>query len=141
MSNLVKHGFFDFDDVFKNIFGSLFENNLPEFMKNRFSNMEMREIDKGVEISVELPGVDINDVDISVDNNILTIKGEKKSENVDKKDGKVIKTERYYGSFERTISLGSNVDVNSIDATYDKGVLKLIAPKIESKDSIKIKVK
>lgn len=141
MSNPGAYGFFNFDNIFDELFGKLLESRLPEPMKNRFSNMEMKETDKEIEISIELPGVDINDVDISVDNNILTIKGEKKSETEDKKDGKIIKTERFYGSFERRISLDNNIDTSKIDATYDKGVLKLTASKIVNKDFIKIKVR
>lgn len=136
-------GFFNaFDKLFENVFENTFSDFPIPYKSKRCSNMEIAESEKDINVSLELPGINIEDIDISVDSrNCLTIKGEKKSENTDKKDGKVIKTERYYGSFERTVGLGSNVDPNGIDATYKKGILKLIIPKIGEEETIKIKVK
>ena len=129
-----------FGDLLNEALGNPIEPLVPE---DGFSNMELVDNDTSIDISLELPGVGIGDIDVSIDgNNNLTIKGEKKSENTEKEKGRVIKTERYYGSFSRVIQLGDNIDPNKIDATYKNGVLKLTIPKTgAAKGTIKVEVK
>jgi HSP20 family protein len=144
MYNLVKKDPFDFTNTFYEVVTTFFEkNSVPDIMKNKFSNIEVVETDTSLNISIELPGVDIDDVDISVNNDdVLTIKGEKKSESTNEENGKVIETERYYGSFERSVNLGQNIDKSNIEATYKKGILNIMVPKIDvAEDTVKIKVK
>jgi HSP20 family protein len=90
----------------------------------------------------ELPGLDAKDVDVSISGNIITIKGEKKKEEEEKNDHNHY-VERYYGSFQRSFQLPANVQTDKIDATFDKGVLKVTLPKTEEakKKEIEIKVK
>lgn len=80
-------------------------------------------------IEAELPGVDEKDVTVTLANGVLTIKGEKKSEREEKKDGNVYLSERSYGSFERTLRMPDTIDENSLEAHFDKGVLKIVAQK------------
>jgi HSP20 family protein len=90
--------------------------------------LDVSETDGQYVIEAELPGVDIKDVDVSLDGDILTIRGEKKTDREDKsKDYHLI--ERSYGSFERSIALGFTTDAKKISATFDKGVLRVTAPK------------
>jgi HSP20 family protein len=83
-----------------------------------------------VEVKVELPGMDQKDVTVNVEDNVLTIKGEKKFEDEDKRDN-YHKIERFYGKFERTFTLPSSIDQDKIKATFKKGVLRLELPKRE----------
>jgi HSP20 family protein len=79
-------------------------------------------------ISVELPGMSEDDVELTLGDNLLTIRGEKKVEE-ESKDKDFYRAERRYGSFRRTIPLPGEVDVDRIDARFDKGVLTVTLPK------------
>ena len=93
-------------------------------------------------VKAELPGLDAKDVNVSISGDLLTIKGEKKKE-AEEKDEHHHYMERYYGSFERSFQLPVNVKTDKIEATFDKGVLKVTLPKTEEakKKEIEIKVK
>lgn len=80
-------------------------------------------------IEAELPGVDEKDVTVTLANGVLTIKGEKKSEREEKKDGNVYLSERSYGAFERTLRMPDTIDENKLEAKFEKGVLKIVAQK------------
>jgi HSP20 family protein len=89
--------------------------------------LDVSETDKQYVIEAELPGVDIKDVDVSLDGDILTIRGEKKTDREDKsKDFHLV--ERSYGTFERSIALPFAADAKKISATFEKGVLRVTAP-------------
>jgi HSP20 family protein len=90
--------------------------------------VDTAETDAAYEVSAELPGIDEKDVKISIENDVLSISGEKKSEREEKKKDYVM-TERSYGSFKRAFTLPDNVDVEKIAAKYEKGVLKVTLPK------------
>ena len=93
-------------------------------------------------VQAELPGVDQKDVNVTVSGNMLTIRGEKKKEE-EKKDEHHYSMERFYGSFQRSFQLPANVQTDKIEASFDKGVLKVTLPKTEEakKKEIEIKVK
>jgi HSP20 family protein len=88
----------------------------------------------------ELPGVKAEDVRISLENNVLTIRGEKRQAAEDKTD-QVHRYERYYGVFERSFSVPSTVDAEHIKASYDLGVLTVRLPKLEKAKPRQIEVK
>ncbi len=91
---------------------------------------DITETDDSYEVHVELPGVSKDDVQISVKDNLLTIKGEKRQENEDKsKNYKRI--ERRYGTFERNFTLPPKGEAGNINAKYNDGVLTLSIPKPE----------
>ena len=91
-------------------------------------------------IKGELPGVEKEDVDISIDDNLLCIRGEKKYEkSVDEDQSH--RTECVYGSFERSFTLPKQVDINNVDAVFKNGVLKLTMPKAEEARPKQIQVK
>ena len=112
-----------FDDVFRG-FGT---SNLSPLMEGRFGwpKLELRDTDKALVISAELPGMTEKDVQIEIANGVLTIRGEKKSER--NGEGKYF-TERYYGSFERQIPL-DNVQEDKAEASFKNGVLTISLPK------------
>ncbi len=90
-------------------------------------------------VKAELPGLDENDIDIQVENNILTLRGERKREKEVKSEN-LFRTERSYGSFTRSFTLPVTVDTEKIRAEYKDGVLLLTMPKVEEAKPRKIKV-
>jgi HSP20 family protein len=104
--------------------------------------MEVAETDKNIEVSVELPGFERKDVDISLDGNVLAIRAERKVEQEqEQKDKKVHMTERSYGVFYRVLELPMAVDPSTVQATMSNGVLKIAIPKPERTETKKIEVK
>ncbi len=84
-----------------------------------------------IRIVAELPGVKPEDVKITMENNVLTLHGEKKKE-IEEKDERVHRFERSYGMFERSFTLPTTIDANRIVAKYDEGVLTIVFPKSEA---------
>lgn len=103
-------------------------------------NMDVTETDKEIEITAELPGLEEKDVQINVADNLLTIRGEKKSEK-EEKDKNYRLIERSYGSFERTLELPDGCNADAIQASIAKGVLKVTVPKPAPAQAKKIEVK
>jgi HSP20 family protein len=90
--------------------------------------VDTAETDTAYEITAELPGVEEKDVKIAIEDDVLSISGEKKAEHEEKKKDYVM-SERSYGSFKRAFTLPDNVEVEKIAAKYEKGVLKVTLPK------------
>jgi HSP20 family protein len=103
-------------------------------------SIDVAETDKEIEITAELPGLEEKDVEINLSDNLLTIRGEKKTEK-EQKDKNYRVVERSYGSFERTLELPEGVNADAIKANISKGVLKVTAPKPAPAQSKKIEVK
>jgi HSP20 family protein len=93
-----------------------------------------------VQIMAELPGVRSEDVKISLENNVLTIRGEKR-QHAEEKTDRVHRYERCYGVFERAFTVPSTVDADHIKASYDLGVLTVRLPKQERAKPRQIEVK
>jgi len=106
-----------------------------------FPSLDVAETKNDVVIKAEVPGMDPKDIDISLSNGVLTIKGEKKQER-EEKEGDYHLTERSFGAFTRAIQLPTEVQSDKIEASYKNGVLKVTLPKSEEakKKEIKIKV-
>lgn len=102
--------------------------------------MDVAETDKAIELTAELPGLQEKDVDINLADNVLTIKGEKKSER-EEKDKNYRLVERNYGSFFRSFELPARVRGDAIQACIAKGVLTVRIPKPEPSVTKKIEVK
>jgi HSP20 family protein len=86
--------------------------------------LDMTETNDAVDVAAELPGVDPKDVEITAVGSMLTIKGEKKSEK-ETKEKDYYRAERSYGSFVRSLKLPFEIDASKVDASFDKGVLKV----------------
>ncbi len=91
-------------------------------------NIDISETDKAIEISAEMPGLERKDVEISIDEDMLTIRGEKTIEE-NRKDKNVQLGERSYGVFLRVLQLPPGIDPSGIHATMSNGVLKIEIPK------------
>lgn len=83
-------------------------------------------------VEAELPGVDPREIDVSIDEGILTVKGERKLES-EVKEENYHRVERAYGTFQRSMRLPSEVEADKVKAEYDGGVLKVTVPKTEPK--------
>jgi HSP20 family protein len=92
--------------------------------------VDIYEDSQQIVIKAELPEVEEKDIQVDLENNTLTIKGERKLEKEEERNN-YHRVERYYGSFQRSFDLPGTVDQEGIKATYDKGVLKVILPKKE----------
>lgn len=90
--------------------------------------VDVAEKDKAYEITAELPGLDVANIDLSISGDVLTIKGEKHEEK-ERKEKNYYLSERRYGSFQRSFELPDGVDRDKIDAKFDKGVLTVTMPK------------
>lgn len=103
--------------------------------------VDVSEDEKSIVVKADLPDVDEKDLDIKVEDGMLTIKGERKFEN-ETKDKNFHRVERSYGSFSRSFALPEGVDEEKISASYEKGVLKVSVPKVaaKSKNARTIKV-
>ena len=101
--------------------------------------LDMFDYGDRVIVKVELPGVDKDDIDISVVGDVLTIKGERKAEE-EVKDEDYYCCERYRGSFYRTIQVPADVDTEKIEASYGNGVLEITLPKVPEVTPKKISV-
>ncbi|HBH62546.1 MAG TPA: molecular chaperone [Nitrospiraceae bacterium] len=113
-----------FDNFFRGFDIEPFEGRMGVFSPR----VDVTENDKEIKISAELPGMDEKDIDVSLQNDMLVIKGEKKEEKEDKgKD--YYRMERSYGSFTRTIPLPVEVETDKVEAKFKKGVLSIRLPK------------
>ena len=101
--------------------------------------VDIAETDENVVVTAELPGVNQDNVDITVVNDVLTLKGEKKDEKEIKKEN-YHRIERSYGSFQRSVSLPTGVQADKAKATYKDGVLSITIPKAEEAKPKSIKI-
>ena len=132
----------DFDKFFDEFFGRL---RLPavrptEMELTFIPDVDVIEHDNEYLIKAELPGLAIEDVEVTMVGDALQIKGEKKIEKEEKKEN-LFYTERTYGSFLRVIPLPMKVDAEKIVAKLEKGILEITAPKLEEVKPRKIEVK
>jgi len=91
-------------------------------------SIDVRETETEFVVEAELPGMNEKDVSVTLNNGVLTLKGEKKSEREEKKDDYHL-MERSYGSFQRSFQIADAIDPDKVKATFDKGVLKVAMAK------------
>ncbi|MGA2457455.1 MAG: Hsp20/alpha crystallin family protein [Terriglobales bacterium] len=103
--------------------------------------VDVYEDEHNVTLKIEVPGIDEKDIDVRIENNTLTVHGERKFEKEEKEEN-YRRVERQYGSFTRTFTLPNTVNHDNVQADYDKGVLKIkLAKKAEAKPKqIKVNV-
>jgi HSP20 family protein len=101
--------------------------------------MDLVETDEHFVLRADLPGLDEGDVNIEVNDNVLTISGERKYEHEAKKDG-YYRLERGSGQFNRSLTLPDGVDLDAIEASFEKGVLEVRVPKPEERKPRKVQI-
>lgn len=112
-----------FDDMFRGFSMP----SLPSIGRSiGWPRVELSENAKEVRVTAELPGMEEKDIEISLDDNELVIRGEKKSETNDEERGY---SERSYGRFERRIGLPSQIDEDKVEAAFRNGVLTVTVPR------------
>jgi len=104
-----------------------------DFSPSRFdAAVDVVDDEGSLRVAAELPGMTKEDVQLSIDNDVLTIRGEKKNDEETRENG-AFRTERYYGFVQRSIPLPSNLDYDHAEAKFDKGVLTVRLPKTKGK--------
>lgn len=125
----VPNVFSEMDDMLKKMWYGFPFHNLEADMDIGWSpRLDVSETDKGLEIVADLPGMDKKDISVSLEDNLLTIKGEKKEEK-ESKDKHYHTIERRSGSFYRAIRLPVEVEKDKVEAAFKDGVLTLRLPK------------
>ena len=102
-------------------------------------SMDLVETPEHFVLRADLPGLSEEDVSIELEDNVLTLSGERKAEHEDKKEG-YYRVERSYGQFRRSLTLPEGVDADGIKATFDKGVLEVRIPKPEERKPRKVAI-
>ena len=129
-ADLVKDNTFS-DFLMKPLYGKY----LPESI-----NVDVTESPAEYVVSAEIPGVSKDDIDVKVDGDTVTISTEIKQHAEEKKDERVVRSERYYGYVSRTLQLNSDVDASKTVAQYTNGVLTLTLPKVASTEGQRITI-
>ena len=146
MNNLIypeehylRSGYFDnFGDVFNGFFRPPLTHR--SIRKARIPAVDVTETDIAYQVKAELPGIKKEDLDVTVDDGVLTIKAEHNDNQEQTEYGQLIRQERSYGKFVRSLRLGANVDEKTITAEYRDGVLHITLPKAKEVQPRKVEV-
>lgn len=134
-----------FEPVFTDSFEPMFRRFLAPMRSELDTNalqirVDVEENDKSYTVHADMPGVKKEDINVRIDGNIVQIDAETKHEKEVKEKGKVLRSERYFGSISRTFSLNQDVDEAKAIAKYENGVLNLELPKKEATASKRLTV-
>lgn len=129
----IDHLFDDFENQFRRSF-------LLRNEKGFYPLLDVSETNSHYTVELDIPGVKKEDINISVDNNILTIKGKKEIEE-EHKDNNYYSRERFYGDFNRSMTLPSGINADKIDADFNNGVLTIKVPKAKVTNTRTIDIK
>lgn len=120
-----------FDDVFRGFDARFPTFGSPLSFQQGWPRIDVSETDSEVRITAEMPGMEEKDIELLLDGDVLTIRGEKRSEaDENGKDRQF--SERFYGRFERCLSLNAEIDKDKVDASFKSGVLTITVPKTET---------
>lgn len=97
----------------------------------RAPETDVMETEREIRVITEMPGLKRENIEVDVENNVLTIRGEKREERTEGEEGRFHLSERRYGTFTRSFVLPSSVDADSIQANFEDGVLRVTIPKSE----------
>jgi HSP20 family protein len=124
------------------LFGTVFDSPTPsngQTLRRWMPAMDLVETDSHVVLSADLPGMTENDVNIEVEDRVLTVSGERKATHETTKEG-YHRVERAFGSFSRSLTLPEGVDANAVEANFENGVLEIRIPKPEQPKPRKITI-
>ncbi|MGZ8165902.1 MAG: Hsp20/alpha crystallin family protein [Methylobacter sp.] len=118
-----------FEDFLSLRWPRLLESNFPIDMERGFPKVDIIDHDNEIEVQAALPGIKKEDLDVSINNQTITIRASTKEEK--KEEGKYFRREITRGEFQRTLSLPENVDSENVKAKFNEGILKITLPKTE----------
>ena len=129
----------DFDNLFENFLQPLrwVEEEASQGIAPR---LDVVERDNEFVVKAEMPGMKKDDIEVSLENGVLTITAETRSETEEKEGDRVIRQERRYGKYLRSLRLGKEIDEKKVKASYKDGILELVLPKAEEVKPKKINV-
>jgi len=130
----------DLDNVFEGFFRPFAQQASEAGSGSLIPAIDLHENDNSYTVRAEIPGVRKEDIDVTVHNGVLTINAETRYEHEDKEGDRVIRQERRYGKYVRSIRLGKDVDENNVKASYKDGILELELPKVEEVKPKKIAI-
>lgn len=130
----------EMDDMFSRFMGDVTWPFTASSTPPAWPALDIADRENDVLVKAEVPGMDAQDIEISVHGNILSISGEKKEAHEDKKEG-YYHCERTYGNFRRDITLPTEVNPDKVNAEMKNGVLTVTLPKAERAKTVKVKVK
>lgn len=119
----------DFGDLFEGFFRPM---RVFEPTHDAIPAVDVSEDENGYVVRAELPGVKKDAIDVTLEDGVLTISAETKSESEEKKGERVIRQERRYGKYARSLTLGTQIEEHKVKANYKDGVLELVLPKAEA---------
>jgi HSP20 family protein len=125
--------------LFTTVFDTPLANGGAAALRRWIPAMDLVETDDDFVLRADLPGLSEGDVSIELEDNVLTVSGERKSEHEERKEG-YYRVERASGSFSRSLTLPEGVDPDSIKASFDKGVLEVRIPKPEERKPRKVAI-
>ena len=130
MSLLPRDSLFDLDNLFNHFWSPVVSKEMSaDFFSPR---VDIKEKKKKYEITADLPGVDKDDLSVTLEDGVLTIEASTNEEKTEEEDGKVIRKERRSGKFMRSFNLGLDVKEADVSARFKDGVLTLTVPKAEA---------
>ncbi|MBO8126320.1 MAG: Hsp20/alpha crystallin family protein [Firmicutes bacterium] len=124
---------------FRRLLESPFFSDFVDFFERPFPATDVKDLGESIEVTMDLPGVNKEDISIEYNNNVLTISGRSSVENKYEQDN-FFRQERYYGSFNRQIALPAAVDYTQAKASFQNGVLKITLPKTNAGGSNRIPI-
>lgn len=132
MTNIVRRDPYAIDNMLDDLFKGFFVRPMRysgEMPEMSMVKMDIKEGDRDYTVHAELPGVNKEDIHVTIDGNTVSINAEVKKTSEEKEGDKVLRSERYYGKVSRSFSLAQDVDEAGAKAKFDKGVLELVLPK------------
>jgi len=143
MTNIVRRDPYAIDNMLDDLFKGFlvrpvrYSGDMPEM---QMIKMDVKEGDRDFTVHAELPGVDKEDIHVTIDGNTVSINAEVKKTTEEKEGDKVLRSERYYGKVFRSFSLSQDVDEAGARARFEKGVLELVLPKKASMAARKLSI-
>ncbi|HEX5220871.1 MAG TPA: Hsp20/alpha crystallin family protein [Verrucomicrobiae bacterium] len=128
----------EIDRLFEDPFGAFAR--AASFFEGWEPSLDVYEDRDKITIKAELAGMKLEDIDVRVDGNTLSISGERKCEE-EKTEGERCRSERYFGRFQRSIGLSTAIDAEKVSAKYRDGILTVVCPKAEQAKSRQIEIK
>jgi len=124
------------EDMFDRLFGSPIRPSAPQAGT---LPLDILEHDGKLVLKAAVPGIDPNDIEIQIENNVLTIKGETRHDE-EAKDAKIYRREVSYGSFSRSVRLPDNLNLEAVDAEFKNGLVTISLPRVEEEKPKAFKV-